>query len=203
MGLYLGNQKVKLCSQSSISYSVVGNVSINSDGVATGFTNKTDYLTIGTFSPDTNKWKFSTKVKFNSLTANMSLIDRNTSTRCFQISMRTSGKWRVNVSTNGSSKTRETDGTHVMSVNTVYYLSFEYDGTNYYLKYSTDNINWTTDITITGVAKVYSGASMCMGHTWYNGGEELWDGEIYMRETHLFTYGINTEIWKLHALEGN
>lgn len=203
MGLYLGNQKVKLHSQSALSYSVVGNVSIDSDGVASGFTDKTDYLTLPAFNPGTNKWKFTTKIKIYSYSAQISLIDRNSSTRCFQIVVRTTGKFRANISTNGTSKANEVDGTHVLSTNTIYYVSFEYDGSKYYLKYSLDNINWTTEITINNSTKIYPVSSMSMGHSWYNSGTEKWDGEIYLRETHLFTYGINTETWKLHALEGN
>lgn len=200
MSLYIGTNKVKLRSLSAIPYSVVGSVNIT-NGVASGFTDQTDYLTLSAFSPSTKKWKFTTKVKFNSLTANMSLIDRNSSTRCFQIAMRTSGKWRVNISTNGTSKANEVDGTHVLSIDTIYYLSFEYTGTQYILKYSTDNINWTTDITINNSTKIYSGATLSMGHSWYNSGTEKWDGDIYLRSTHLDIEGQYTDYWILHCLE--
>lgn len=203
MALYLGSNKVKLKSQSAIKYSTVGSPTITSDGVASGFTDKTDYLTLPAFNPGTNKWKFTTKVKIYSYSTQISLIDRNSSTRCFQIVVRTTGKFRVNISTNGSAKAKEVDGTHVLSTNTIYYISFEYTGTQYILKYSTDNINWTTDITISLSTKIYPVSSMSMGHSWYNSGTEKWDGEIYMRETHLFIYGINTETWKLHALVNN
>lgn len=202
MGLYLGSNRVRLRSVSSIPYTIVGSLTI-SYGVVSGFGNTTNYLTLDTFNPSTNKWKFTTKIKFNSLSANMSLIDRNSSTRCFQISMRTTGKWRVNISNDGSTKANEVDGTHTLFTNTIYYLSFEYTGTQYILKYSTDNINWTTDITINNSSPVYSGASMCMGHSWYNSGTEKWDGDIYLRSTHLDigekTY--NQDTWKLHCLE--
>lgn len=203
MSLYLGNDRVNLRSLSAIPYTIVGNPTITSDGIASGFTDKTDYLTLGAFNPGTNKWKFTTKVKFNSLSANMSLIDRNSSTRCFQIAMRTTGKWRVNISTDGSAKANEVDGTHVCTINTIYYLSFEYDGSKYYLKYSTDNINWTTDITINNSTKIYPVSTMCIGHSWYGSGTEKWDGEIYLRWTHLVVEGQYTDTWKLHALEGD
>ena len=205
MALYLGENKIKLHSPTAISYTKVGNVSITNDGVASGFTDKTDYLTLPAFNPDTNKWKFTTKVKIYDYTTQISLIDRNSSTRCFQIVVRTTGKFRANISTNGSSqivvrttgkfranistngssKANEVDGTHVLSVNTIYYICFEYDGSKYYLKYSTDNINWTTDITINNATKIYPVSTMCMGHSWYNSGTEKWDGEIYLRYTRL------------------
>lgn len=202
MSLYLGTNKVKLRSLSALPYAIVGNVNIT-DGIASGFTDKTDYLTLSAFSPSTKKWRFSTKVKFNSLSVNMSLIDRNSSTRCFQIAMRTNGKWRVNISNNGNTKANEVDGTNTCSINTIYYLIFEYTGTQYILKYSTDNINWVTDITINNSNPIYNGASLCMGHSWYNSGTEKWDGEIYMRFTHLDIEGQYTDKWKLHCLEGN
>lgn len=202
MALYIGDQKIKLYSQSAISYSVVGNVSIV-DGVASGFTDKTDYLTLGAFNPGTNKWKFTTKVKIYSYSAQISLIDRNSSKRCFQIVVRTTGKFRVNISTNGSSKANEVDGTHVLSTNTIYYVSFEYDGSKYYLKYSTDNINWTTDITINNATKIYPVSSMSMGHSWYSSGTEKWDGEIYLRDTHLGVVSNSADMWALHCLESN
>ena len=201
MSLYLGSNKVKLRNQSAIKYGIVGSPTITSDGVASGFTDKTDYLTLGAFNPGTNKWAFTTKVKFNSLSVNMSLIDRNSSTRCFQIAMRTNGKWRANISINGSSKANEVDGSHVWAVNTIYYLRFEYDGSKYYLKVSTDNINWTTDITINRSDKIYPVSTMCMGHSWYSSGSEKWDGEIYLRETHLFVEGADSDTWKLHVDE--
>lgn len=201
MTLYLGENKVKLRSSSAITYSVKGSPTISTDGIASGFTDKNDYLTLPVFNPGTSKWKFTTKVKFNSLSTQMSLIDRNSSTRCFQIVMKTNGRWRVNISTNGTSKANEVDGTHTCSANTIYYLSFEYTGTNYVLKYSTDNINWITDITVNNSTKVYGGATLSMGHSWYNSGTEKWDGDIYLRSTHLDVTGNYTDMWKLHCLE--
>lgn len=195
--------KVKLHSQSAITYTKVGNVSITDDGVATGFTDKTDYLTLPAFNPGTSKWKFTTKVKIYSYSTQISLIDRNSSTRCFQIVVRTTGKFRVNISTNGSSKANEVDGTHVLSVNTIYYICFEYDGSKYYLKYSLDNINWVTDITINNSTKIYPVSSMCMGHSWYNSGTEKWDGEIYLRWTRFEIDGVTNDKCILHCLEGS
>jgi len=195
--------KVKLYSQSAITYTKVGNVSITDDGIATGFTDKTDYLTLPAFNPGTAKWKFTTKVKIYDMASQISLIDRNSSTRCFQIVVRTTKKFRVNISTNGSSKANEVDGTHVLSTNTIYYISFEYDGSKYYLKYSTDNINWTTDITINNSTKIYPVSTMCMGHSWYNSGTEKWNGEIYLRYTRFEIDGVTNDKYKLHCLEGN
>ncbi|MBR2245494.1 MAG: hypothetical protein IJ880_00450 [Bacilli bacterium] len=195
--------KVKLHSPTAIAYTKKGNPTITEDGIASGFTDKNDYLILGAFNPNTHKWRFTTKVKFNSLTANMSLIDRNSSTRCFQIAMRTNGKWRVNISINGSSKANEVDGTNVCTVDTIYYLRFEYDGSKYYLKISTDNINWTTDITINRADKIYPVSTMCMGHSWYSSGTEKWDGDIYMRYTRFEIDGVTNDKCVLHCLEGN
>lgn len=195
--------KVKLHSPTAIAYTVKGNPTITEDGVASGFTDKTDYLTLGAFNPGTSKWKFTTKVKIYDYATQISLIDRNSSTRCFQIVVRTTGKFRVNISTNGSSKANEVDGTHVLSVNTIYYICFEYDGSKYYLKYSLDNINWTTDITINNSTKIYPVSSMCMGHSWYNSGTEKWNGEIYLRYTRFEINGVTNDKYKLHALEGD
>lgn len=201
MALYIGNTKVKLRYIPTVSYTITGTLNID-DGIASGFTDKNDYFILSAFSPNSNKWKFTTKVRFKSLAVNMSLIDRNSSTRNFQISMRTNGKWRVNISNNGSSKANEVDGSNTFSINTWYYLTFEYTGTQYLLKYSTDDINWTTDITINNSSPVYSGATQCMGHTWYNSGEEKWDGEIDMNYTHLLIEGQYIDTFKLHCLEG-
>ena len=195
--------KVKLHSQSAITYTKVGNVSITDDGVATGFTDKTDYLTLPAFNPGTSKWKFTTKVKIYDMASQISLIDRNSSTRCFQIVVRTTKKFRVNISTNGSAKANEVDGTKVLSTNTLYYICFEYDGSKYYLKVSEDNINWTTDITINNSTKIYPVSSMSMGHSWYNSGTEKWNGEIYLRYTRFIIEGSTVDTWKLHCLEGN
>ena len=195
--------KVKLHSPTAISYTVKGNPTITADGIASGFTDKNDYLILGAFNPSTNKWKFTTKVKIYDYTAQISLIDRNSSTRCFQIVVRTTGKFRANISTNGSSKANEVDGTHVLSVNTIYYICFEYDGSKYYLKYSTDNINWTTDITINNSTKIYPVSTMSMGHSWYNSGTEKWNGEIYLRYTRFEIDGVTNDKCILHCLEGN
>ena len=194
--------KVKLHNQSAITYTKVGNVSITDDGVATGFTDKTDYLTLPAFNPGTSKWKFTTKVKIYDLASTISLIDRNSSTRCFQISV-ASKKFKVNISNNGTSKANEVSGTYTVLTNTIYYLSFEYDGSKYYLKYSLDNINWSTDITINNSNKVYPVSSLSMGHCWYGSGTEKWNGEIYLRDTHLVVEGSSVDTWELHALEGD
>lgn len=203
MALYIGENRVVLRSQSAIPYTVKGSPTITEDGIASGFTDKNDYLILGAFNPGTYKWKFTTKIKIYSYATQISLIDRNSSTRCFQIVVRTTGKFRVNISNNGSSKANEVDGTHTLSTNTIYYLCFEYDGSKYYLKYSLDNINWVTDITINNSTKIYPVSTMCLGHSWYSSGTEKWDGEIYLRWTHLFVENSDIDTWKLHCLEGN
>ena len=115
--------KVRVCNQPSVSYTMVGNVNIDSNGIATGFTDVTDYLNItGAFSPGTHKWKFTTKVKIYAFTENkyMTIVDRTTTKRAFQININPDRVFETYISTNGTSKTKTGKGTYVFLENTIY-----------------------------------------------------------------------------------
>ena len=199
MALYLGNNKVKLHSQSAIAYNVIGDVSITS-GIASNFTDKTNYLLLSQpFNPGSFNWIFKTKFKFSASSGTQTLIDR-TDSRCFQISITNANKIKLHISKDGSGKTNEVTGTHALSTNTWYYLTFEYTGTQYICKYSTDGINWTTEITINQTAAVYQGQILQIGRASWEGGSEHWTGEVDLWNTYLGlnNYLVNTDNWKLN-----
>lgn len=200
MPLYLGDTRVTIRNIiPTLQYNVVGDVSIT-NGIASNFTDKTNYLLLSQpFNPGTRNWIFKTKIKFSSSSSTQTLIDR-TASRCFQISITNANKIKLHISKDGSGKTNEVTGTHALSTNTWYYLTFEYTGTQYICKYSTDGINWTTEITINQTAAVFQGQILQIGRSIYLDGSEHWTGEVDLWATYL---GLNTELlnvdsWKLN-----
>lgn len=191
MPLYLGDTRVTIRNiVPGLQYNVVGDVSIT-NGIASNFTDKTNYLLLSQpFNPGNSKWIFKTKFKFSSSSGTQTLIDR-TESRCFQISITNANKIKLHISKDGSGKTNEVTGTHALSTNTWYYLTFEYTGTQYICKYSTDGINWTTEITINQTAAVYQGQILQIGRSIYQDGSEHWTGEVDLWSTYL---GLNTEL---------
>lgn len=202
MPLYLGDTRVtirNIIPVLALQYNVVGDVSIT-NGIASNFTDKTNYLLLAKpFNPGTRNWTFKTKFKFNSSSGTQSLID-GTSKKCFQISITNANKIKLHISKDGSEKTNEVTGTSVLLVDTWYYLTFEYTGTQYICKYSTDGINWITEIVINQTVTVFQGQILQIGRSLYLDGSEHWTGEVNLLDTYLElnTELLNVDSWKLN-----
>lgn len=197
MGLYLGNNKVTLKVRTLLQYNVVGTPTIENE-IISNF-KSTNYLTLpSAFTPNAYVWEFRTKFSINGFNDISTLIDRTTSTRCFQIAITKNRTMRIVLSMNGSAKTVDIESTLTINGNQWYYLSLKYIGTQYQLNLSTDGDNWTQYISVNNSNPIFSGATLRIGNSWYNDGTEPFNGYIDLAGTY---FTIDNTFWGLRINE--
>lgn len=169
----------------------VGNLTIV-DGIASGFT-ATDYLqTTVPFAPGNNSWSIKVPFTITSLSSYCGVIGSTTKTDYQGIALVIQTDRRVNLflSRNGTSWNiaAATGLTPALNLNQQYYAWITFDGNNtYQLKISTDNQNWTTYITVTSTAKIYtSSGSLCIGANIFNSTGERLQGTINVNGIEIF-----------------
>lgn len=177
---------------------IVGDVSIDIDGVASGFSSN-NYLTIPEhFNPGNNSWEVYAKVVTgSSVTSEQDIFgvttDQNlfrvglagTVTDRFQILVANSGKW-INTSNHY--------GTYSVLANTTYWIKAGFDGINtYYLEYSLDGETYIRDVAYTSstkigvVSNIYTTISSGLSSV-----NVSWTGLVDLSQTYI---KINNEIW--------
>lgn len=194
-------------------YTPNGNVTVNSSGVASGFSARTDYLKVNyQFAPGSSPWKMFWKVKTgNSYSASgvnhcvqgsaWSGVDR----RHVQV-VEYLGKWYAGLSSNGSSwDIGEVGGSHSILLNTDYWLKLEFTGTNYILSYSLDGETWVEDVNIASTTPVYqqSGSSnySALGSSIAPAYADCsWEGTIDLTQCYYEIDGI--EVWRAYVDNG-
>lgn len=88
---------------------------------------------------------------------------------------------------------------YVVSPNTIYYVKVGWTGTQYYLKYSTDGINWTEDAEspVSSTVQTYQNSSqISIGHN-DNNTSQYFQGKIYMDKTYMISNG--EIVWQMYS----
>ena len=102
------------------------------------------------------------------------------------------GKFVMAMSSNGTSwNLGATSGTHNIVANTTYYIRITWDGENYVLAYSTDKVNWTTDITVASTETLAS-KQIIIGKSIDNA--HIFNGSINFAEARLTI--ANVIVWE-------
>lgn len=172
-----------------VNYTKVGSPSVNIEtGVASGFSSS-NYLTLGTFSPQGNTWEYYIKFTTGSSTSAQGLstcVGSSDGCSPFYID---SGNLVAFLSSNGSNWDIASAET-VMSIatNTTYKMKAEYTGTAYNW-YIWQNNAWSLVKTISNSAPCYDGLTMLLGNN--RGQNNPFDGTIDLSETYI-TIGGNT-----------
>jgi len=139
-------------------FNIVGSPSIDSTTkVASGFS-PTDYIQLSPpFNPSSSHWEIRTKIT----TPNdvgyqiifQSCVGTGYAGRYSILFGLHSGHFTLNSTYNGSSwMFNSGPGSYNVQTNTTYWIKFGWDGSYYYLKYSLDGVNYTTDINRSGSA---------------------------------------------------
>lgn len=192
----------------TIGYTPNGNVTVT-DGVATGFSARTDYLKVNyQFAPGNNTWVMYWKVKTGSSHSASGVnhcvqgsawsgVDK----RHVQV-VEYMGNWAVGLSSDGSTwNIGEVLGTHTVQLNTVYWLKLVFTGTNYIFSYSLDGETWVEDVNIASTTPVYqqSGSSnySALGSSIAPAYADCsWEGDIYLEDCYYVVDG--TEVWRAY-----
>lgn len=194
-------------------YTLNGNVTVDNNGVASGFSARTDYLKVSyQFAPGSSPWQMFWKVKTGS---SHSATGVN---HCVQGSawsgvdkkhvqvVEYTGNWYVGLSSNGSSwDIGEVGGSHTVLLNTDYWLKLEFTGTNYIFSYSLDGETWVEDVNIASTTPVYqqSGSSNynALGSSIAPSSADCsWEGDIYLEECYYEIAG--NEVWRAYVDSG-
>lgn len=194
-------------------YTPNGNVIVNDNGVASGFSARTDYLKVNyQFAPSSSPWKMFWKVKTGSSHSARGVnhcvqgsawsgVDK----RHVQV-VEYMGNWAVGLSSDGSTwNIGEVLGTHTVQFNTDYWLTLEFTGTNYIFNYSLDGETWVEDVNIASTTPVYQQS----GSSNYNAlGSSIapayadcsWEGDIYLEDCYYEIDGV--EVWRAFVNSG-
>lgn len=179
-------------------YTIVGSPTVNtSTGVVSGFS-ASNYLTLPlSLNPADKPWE----VRLKFMTSN----DVNSSQGLFQtikaysdagqygiIVMIYQGKLDLSISVDGTSWLFDTSGTHTLSSNTLYWVKFGWTGSEYYLDYSTDGINYVRDVTENSTNPAYSSSNYTLLgiYSWIS--KDSFRGTIYLSETYI---KVNNSLW--------
>ncbi len=176
---------------------LVGSPSLK-NGILSGFNSTSWAVLPQNFSPNTSDWKMFFKFTTGTIGTNQDII--NSSSVAYQplsISITSEGKLYVaSWIDNTESKRFEITGTTVLSANTTYYLSLEYNSTNgYTLKLGTNKNNMTTEGTSTVTSAVNSGNNLALGADFAENGAyygAAFTGSIDLKECYI---NIANKLW--------
>ena len=145
----------------------VGEPTIDSNGVASGFSDS-NYLNLNQpFNPDTKKWE----VGFRITTGNNLTVSNNIFRSCvsvpsqagrigLNINITTVSHFHIDLSFSGTAWDYSNSGPYTVLPNTNYYIKVGWNGNTYYLEYSTDGINYVRDIEYTSNSSLYNGLTV-------------------------------------------
>lgn len=176
---------------------LVGSISLI-DGVLSGFNSTSWAVLPQNFSPNNSDWKMFFKFTTGTIGTKQDII--NSSSLPYQplsISINNDGKLYVETFVDNTDTHRfEITGTTVLSANTTYYVSLEYDSTTgYTLKLGTNKNNMTTEGTSTVTSAINSGYNLAFGADFTSNGayyNAAFSGSIDFKECYI---NIANELW--------
>lgn len=183
-------------SNESGAIATVGEVSIDEDGNATGFTGKTNYLNLTpsqTYSGGV--WSDIWCVTLNTLVDNAALIGDDSVHNGYVLKINNLGQIALSVTFNGSSWgiTSATSATGSISANTKTFIKVEFTGNQYAVRVSTDGNDWTTVISSNNSSTMSITYPLVLG----GGSTVAINGTLHLRQCS--TYFNNTTIWTGNA----
>jgi len=142
---------------------------VNNNGVISNF-NNTNYLVTPTVNFSDNTWEYVIKFKTNpDYSVGQIIIHPNIKNGSVKnniaVWITTAGKLSMHASSNGSSWNIFTDklGTTVLAPNTVYYVKYEFTGSEYKMSLSSDGSTWNLENSISSTAKVFNNQDVVYG----------------------------------------
>ena len=164
-----------------INATVVGTPTI-SEGVVSGFSTSNYIKTPETFNPQSNAWEVIIPVVTSSDVSTTQIFGHISATYSMNFNI-ISGKFNlVHHQTSVS-------GSLVLQPNTKYYVKISWDEAKYQLAYSTNGVDYTTDITISSSTGVGTVSMLSFGS---NGSNTYFSGSIDLTQSYI---KINGEYW--------
>lgn len=167
---------------------VIGNVIIDTNGVATSF-NQNSYINpLETFTPENKSWEMIYKIKSPTTISRRNLLIGGVTgfyNVGFAIELNSSSKIGAGISSNGESwNLGWMTSTTTVSTNTWYWIKLSFDGTQYLLELSTDGTNYTTEGSIVSSTPIYQNRnSIQLGNTASNG--DYFSGSIDLPQCYI------------------
>ena len=161
----------------SYNFDVVGALNVNNEtSVISNFTT-TNYLQLkNAFNPANKTWEVLSKFTTPNVATQQSFFKSGISAPAavgrFGVGVEINAShFRISASSDGSSwdLAHDTAGSYTVLANTVYWIKLGWDGTQYYLEYSTDGETYTRDITVSSSTAVYNNLGVTLfGLNWWN-----------------------------------
>ena len=167
--------------QAGTDFTIVGTLTYLEEYDYTNFTTDNYIKLDRPFDPGANPWEWKFKIKTGSSISNGNFIGAASNNYSIYLGTRSSGsKMKCWLSSNGTSwNIREGVDIMTLSTNTVYYMKFGYDGTNYYCEYSTDGETYTSAWTYTSALTISPVKVLRIGYAW---GDYVFNGIFYLNE---------------------
>lgn len=170
----------------------IGNPTISDDGVLSGLSSS-NYLKLESpFDPSSNIWEAKLKVRTgNDVTSDNFILHSckgiGDSNRFGIRIFVDETHFQFSMSVNGTSWGINTGGSYTVLTNTTYWIKVGWNGTQYYLKYSTDGITYTDDIVVSSTSGSCPLAYTYIGIFSGQGMNSPWQGSIDLKECSLKT----------------
>lgn len=182
----------------------VGDI-IDNKGVVSDFSSSKYFYTNKILNVENNPFEVIIKIKTgNNVSSTQTIISGNTSATYPPMLMRLeSGKLRIWFSSNLSSHNivNGTTGTYALATETDYYIKIEWTTTQYIISISTDNQNYTQDITVNSTTAInstlplyfaiYNTQYPFLGSFDLNETKITINNQLYWQGTNTFTYKKN------------
>lgn len=176
---------------------IVGNISLTTTGIASGFNSNSYIHTQSVFSPENNPWEMVFKVTYNTSGINYQRLCgalNNTSLSQIVIGAGSDVNHKLItwISSNNTSWNIASgvQGNSVLVNGQVYWIKAEFTGTNYIISLSTDGVTYNEEINISSSETIKNNNSFfIIGNAELSG---YWSGSIDLSETYI---KINNEIW--------
>lgn len=193
-----GQEYLLLDGQQDDNFSRIGNIQVNKDGTASGFSTINCIRLLEAFNPGNNPWEIVFKIKTSGdVTTNQSIFGNYGASyqNSPQININES-HFSIYIPTNpiSSSFLINKTGTYTIMPNTSYWLKLFFNGASYSLDYSLDGLLFINDITeSSSVAIGVANEGFYIGYNYYKSDStQYFQGSIDLSESYI---KINDEIW--------
>ena len=171
---------------------IVGDVSIDIDGVASGFSSNNYLTTQEPFNPGNNSWEIVIKCMLTEEDTSLNeygLVGYNSTGLFKLIVIPNTRKVGLDLSTNTSSwNIGELVGQTILQLNVYYWIKAEFTGSAYNIYLSTDGNTYNLEKSLSSTTAAVFPSITMIGYAYIHG----WNGSIDLSESYI---KINGEIW--------
>ena len=171
-------------------FMVVGSPIITDDGIASGFSSSNDLLTTYTFNPS-GTWEIKGSFTPEQLeSGNQTIVTISDATYKSRIIISSNGKLGWYLSFNNSSYASELEGSKSVTLRTINYFKWSFDGAKYLLQISADGQNYETTAEYISSQSIYTTSSSKIRLGKSNDSYGIYTGSIDLKQFSIVVDGV-------------